>query len=394
MLPFSPLPRDPQSSVLESELFGWRDSAGATVVDPTAPVAPLVDGSPEASGMLAARITRAASKQTYYTIRCLVDRDRVDDAYRAYAYFRWVDDNLDLALSDYGDRRAFLDRQQSLLARCLPGDGTGAPDVWPAAGPSDSHSPTAMPSAGPTVRPSATEELMLVHLLGGKRPAAGHDRGLNDRGVNDHARSDHAANEHGGLRSYVRNMMGVMEFDVGRRGRLVSEADLRVYERLLATAVTEALHHFIGYGRPAPRDESRYQAARGAHIAHLLRDSHDDVATGYYNVPNELLSDYGIGPGDFVRKPYRDWVRTRVAEARECFAAGRDYLLSVESKRCRLAGHCYIARFEGVLDAVEADGYVLRPDYSDVKRRCAAAQAGWAALCAAASAVGPRRSRP
>ena len=44
---------------------------------------------------VASSITKAASKQTYYTIRFLVDRERVDDAYRAYGYFRWVDDVLD-----------------------------------------------------------------------------------------------------------------------------------------------------------------------------------------------------------------------------------------------------------------------------------------------------------
>src|SRR5512137_1215090 len=43
----------------------------------------------------ASSITKSASKQTYYTIRFLVDRERVDDAYRAYGYFRWVDDILD-----------------------------------------------------------------------------------------------------------------------------------------------------------------------------------------------------------------------------------------------------------------------------------------------------------
>ena len=47
------------------------------------------------SQALAASITKAASKQTYYTIRFLVDRERVKNAYRAYAYFRWVDDTLD-----------------------------------------------------------------------------------------------------------------------------------------------------------------------------------------------------------------------------------------------------------------------------------------------------------
>ncbi len=41
---------------------------------------------------LAASITKAASRQTFYTVRLLADRDLLDDAYRAYAYFRWVDD--------------------------------------------------------------------------------------------------------------------------------------------------------------------------------------------------------------------------------------------------------------------------------------------------------------
>ncbi len=44
---------------------------------------------------LHAQITKDASKQTYYTIRFLVDRDRVQDAFRSHAYLRWLDDLLD-----------------------------------------------------------------------------------------------------------------------------------------------------------------------------------------------------------------------------------------------------------------------------------------------------------
>jgi hypothetical protein len=51
----------------------------------------------------------AASKQTYYTIRFLADRDRVADAYRAYGYFRWVDDTLDAGPGSGPERSAFLD---------------------------------------------------------------------------------------------------------------------------------------------------------------------------------------------------------------------------------------------------------------------------------------------
>jgi len=66
----------------------------------------------------AASITKAASKQTYYTIRFLVDRDRVDDAYRAYGYFRWVDDVLDADSGSRSERMAFVERQKSLLESC------------------------------------------------------------------------------------------------------------------------------------------------------------------------------------------------------------------------------------------------------------------------------------
>ena len=44
---------------------------------------------------LAPSITKTASKQTYYTIRLLADRERVADAYRAYAHFRGLDGALD-----------------------------------------------------------------------------------------------------------------------------------------------------------------------------------------------------------------------------------------------------------------------------------------------------------
>ena len=66
-------------------------------------------------------ITESASKQTYYTIRLLVDRERVADAYRAYAYFRWVDDTLDEGFVSSTKRLAFLERQKSLLEGCYQG---------------------------------------------------------------------------------------------------------------------------------------------------------------------------------------------------------------------------------------------------------------------------------
>src|SRR5690242_16500154 len=69
----------------------------------------------------AASITRTASTQTYYTIRFLVDRERVEDAYRAYGYFRRVDDTLDAQLGTGLERRAFIEGQKALLEQCYGG---------------------------------------------------------------------------------------------------------------------------------------------------------------------------------------------------------------------------------------------------------------------------------
>ena len=274
----------------------------------------------------ASAITKAASKQTYYTIRFLVDHERIDDAYRAYGYFRWVDDVLDaesnLALSGAGgaveaqERVAFLERQESLLEKCYRNQ---AP------------------------RDANLQENMLVELI----------------------QHDHAHEKNSGLQLYLRNMMQVMDFDARRRGRLISQVELNEYTSWLATAVTEAIHYFIGHDDFSPHDETRYLAVSAAHITHMLRDTFDDAQVGYYNLPREVLETNHIRPLDVQGDAYRAWVKNRVLLAREYFKAGKNYFARVQNPRCRLACFAYIARFEWLLDTIEKEGYRLRPQYNE-----------------------------
>ena len=295
--------------------------------------------SVESSHALAASITRAASQQTYYTIRFLVDRDRIPDAFRTYAYFRWVDDRLDHEATTKSERIAFVDRQKALVDSCYRGE-------WP------SH--------------STAEERMLVDLI----------RGNPEQGS--------------GLQAYIRNMMAVMAFDAERRGRWVRQQELADYTRCLAVAVTEALHYFIGHDDWSPRNPARYLAATAAHIVHMLRDTSEDSAAGYYNVPREVLESHAIAPDAVTSDAYRKWVHDRVRLAREYFQAGRSYLAQVENLRCRIAGYAYIARFEWVLDAIEREGYRLRSDYSERKSLGAGAEMAWSALTLALSPHRPQ----
>jgi hypothetical protein len=278
---------------------------------------------------LASSITKAASKQTYHTVRLLVDRERVDDAFRAYAYFRWVDDTLDGEAGSRLERTAFLERQKALLDQCYR-----------------SEAPTG----------AAPEEQMLIEL------------------------TQHAPDPEGGLQAYLCNMMRVMEFDTRRRGRLIAQAELNEYTRWLATAVAEAMHYFIGHGRFAPRAETRYLAVTAAHIAHMLRDTYADLQAGYYNIPREVLDAYHIGPEAVQSDAYRAWVRSRVRLAREYFKAGQGYYAQVQCVRHRLAAMAYTARFAWVLDTIETEGYCLRPEYQERRSAAARLRMGWLTL--------------
>jgi len=268
---------------------------------------------------LAPTITKAASKQTYYTIRFLADRDRVADAYRAYAYLRWVDDILDTE-SNHADetleRSAFIQRQKSLLESCYQRESI--PDA-------------------------STQEQMLIDLV------------------------QRDTEKNSGLQSYLRNMMAVMTFDAERRGRVISQNELNEYTRWLAVAVTEALHYFIGHNGYSPQNDARYLAVSAAHITHMLRDTYDDVQAGYFNVPHEILDTSRITLQDVGNHAYRAWVRSRVQLARSYFKYGKEYFRQVGNLRCRLAGFAYIARFEWLLDTIERENYLLRPQYNERK---------------------------
>ncbi len=278
---------------------------------------------------LGAAITRAASLQTYTTVRLLVDRERVQDAYQAYAYFRWVDDWLDEPSRQRSERVAFARRQSALIDVCYRGE---------------------------LVKTRAIEEEMLVGLI----------------------RRDTETDS--GLQSYIRNMMFVMTFDAERRGRLISAEELQRYESALSTAVTEALHFFIGHDSFSPHGPTRYLSAEGAHVTHMLRDTLEDNELGYFNIPREFLKANGISPTDIDSQAYRSWVRSRVQLAHSQFRAGRRDLSHVRDMRCRLAGYAYIARFEAVLDSIERDGYILRRDYSEAKGPRAGAGIGLSLL--------------
>jgi phytoene/squalene synthetase len=288
---------------------------------------------------LARSLTRASSKQSYFTARLLVDRDLVDDCCRAYGYFRWADDVVDGVTAENGSSRSqderisFISRQKLLVDRLYR------------------HEP---------VEHLSPEEQIIVDLVR-------HDRG-----------------EDSGLQSFIRNFLAIIEFDAHRRGRLISQRELTWYSSCLGKAVTDAIQYFIGNGHPYPTADNHYLAATAAHITHMLRDLVEDAAEGYINVPREYLQAHGIGSDNLSSPPLRAWVRERVQLARQYFCDGKRYIDDLEVLRCKIAAHWYCARFEGVLDTIEQDGYVLRAVYSRRRKLSTWLRMAWLAVTVSA----------
>jgi phytoene/squalene synthetase len=295
-------------------LKGSRRTNPSALVPTASPFPPIHKNQ---SADISLHITKAASKQAYYTIRLLADRDRQCDAYRAYAYFRWVDDWLDQPGVDRPQRAAFLQRQQRLVTCSYRGGWLD--DLLP-------------------------EERLVIELI----------------------QSD--PDVHNGLHSYISNMMAVMAFDANRRWRQISAVELDHYTLSLATAVTDALHYFIGHEGAPCQAHARYFPAVGAHITHMLRDTIEDVGLGYFNIPREFLQAQGIAPDAVESAPYQEWVKSRVNLAHAYFDDGVRYLDQVQNLRCRLAGYAYIARFVGLLDTLTQEDYRLRRAYPEFKR--------------------------
>jgi len=270
-----------------------------------------------ATASLAHAILRVGSKQSYFTARLMVDKNLVNDFCRAYAYFRWADDVIDVFSSSDDERISFIERQKRLVDSFYKKERPG--DLVP-------------------------EEKIAADLIS-------HDKG-----------------ENSGLQSFIRNMLAIIEFDANRKGRLISQQELTWYTNRLGKSVIDGIQYFIGNGHPYPTTDNRSLAAIAAHIAHLLRDMVRDTADGFINIPREYLESNGISPEDIDHPKFLAWVKDRVQLARQYFRMGKLYINQLEVLRCRIVGLWYCARFESVLDTIERDGYLLRAKYNEKRK--------------------------
>jgi len=159
----------------------------------------------EDSASLARSITWVGSKQTYIIARLLVDKELVNDFMRAYAYFRWMDNIIDVSEKSAQGREAFIQRQSGLIDSLYKNEIPD--DLLP-------------------------EEEILADLI------------------------SHDTVENSGLKSFICNMFAIIEFDVYRKGKLISSDELAWYTERLSRSVIDGLLFFIGNECQYPMSKS------------------------------------------------------------------------------------------------------------------------------------------
>jgi len=281
------------------------------------------------SAKLAYKITKSSSKQTFFIIKILVDENLRDDCYRAYAYFRWADDMVDVVNQSDKKKIRFIERQNFIADELYAGN-----------------------------RPNklTLEEKMLADLIN------------NDNGSS------------GLLKSYIYNFLTIIKFDAIRQGNLINEEKLEWYACTLGQAVTDGIQYFVCNGHPYRDSNKRYLAATAAHITHMLRDTKEDLLEGYYNFYNQGMEGQNMDQIGIMDGPDDDWVRYRVNLARRYFYEGKKYLDCLDALRCKIVGHLYCLRFERILDIIEEDGFQLREKYPSEVKVAAWIKYGWKAV--------------
>jgi phytoene/squalene synthetase len=277
---------------------------------------------------LAKKITKDSSVQTYWTTKFLVDRDKQEDSFKAYAYLRWIDDQIDEKLKTKIEGDQFMQRQKQIIQAAY--EGGKIPKL-------------------------ADEERMVVELI------------IKNKTNNPL------------LKSFLVNFIEVIDFDAGRKHKHVTTDKLEWYSDLVAKAVTDGIMHFIDHDAQLPTTGEKYLAARGAHITHMLRDMYEDEEEGFINVPGEYLKQHNLKPLDVDKPDYRLYVKERVEMARKHLNEGKKYIDRLRGLRVKIAAYWYCARFEPILDVIERDNYRLREDYDQYKGLQSRLRAIWLA---------------
>lgn len=259
-----------------------------------------------------ARQVLLRSSKFTYLLSLLLPRKARTFFWVWYAYLRWVDDTVDERSESQQHGCNFLDRQMRLLR-----------DLYE------------------KKRPQlCTEEEFLATLIA-------YDCG---RG--------------GMLQEPLREMLAAIRFDIERHGAPADHSELyRNYDREVSSYLFTIAYFCSAFATPTELPAA--EAARGAKIAHILRDFIVDCSERQFNVSRQEIDAYRLQPtnpgADIGAAAGRRWVAAKVRIAERQLRAGLDEAKSVEGIRYRAIVAMLVAKYQAYLFQNRLDRFLLRP---------------------------------
>src|SRR5262245_21811489 len=162
----------------------------------------------------------------------------------------------------------------------------------------------------------------------------------------------------------LREMRAAIRFDIERHGTPADHSELyRNYDREVSSYLFT-----IAYFCSAPATPTELpaaEAARGAKIAHILRDFTADCREGQLNLSRQEIDAYRLQPtnpgADISGAAGRRWVAAKVRTAERQLRAGLHEAKSVEGIRYRAIVAMLVAKYQTYLFRNRLDRFLLGP---------------------------------
>ena len=180
-----------------------------------------------------------------------------------YAYFRWFDDIVDSLRLHPEESRFIINRQKIFLSELY------------------SEEPP---------EELSTEELFLAHLV----------------------RFDRTQEKN--LRQDLETLIGSMEFDAKRRGKVISSQELEQYINdnvIPYVNITSSILNVKFYPK-----QDLIEIARAGFVVNYLYDLREDLSLGYINIPLEEIEQYEIYLENPDSREVQSWIRDKMEDLR------------------------------------------------------------------------------
>ncbi len=163
------------------------------------------------------------------------------------------------------------------------------------------------------------------------------------------------------LKTVIRKMFEVFDFDIKRKKRIPHFEDLNDYSKKIGDAYTRALLFFLAPNLSYKEEFSL--SAYASHQVHLLRDFIIDKENDYFNISREEMNRFNIKKDLTQDKNFSNWVKYKVENIKILFRKGKKQIKNIPILQVRLTGYLYCSRYEKVIACIEKDGYRLKQTY-------------------------------